>query len=264
HYVSKDAFQVTTALEQILEFATQDADPSRFYPLQEPIAKSAAVLEERLLGSEPSHLEALVKFAARGYRRLLSVREEHGLLALYHSLRAEDRPHEEAFRLTLARVFASPAFLYRAEEPVANVKQGPISPWEQATRLSYFLWSSTPDEALREAAAKGDLLDPDKLLSQAQRMLKDPRTRRLAVQFACQWLHVRDFDQFDEKNERLFPGFAKLRGSMYEEVIRYFEDLFQNDGSVLSILDADHSFVDTGLAEFYGLPISDSDGWRRV
>ncbi len=78
------------------------------------------------------------------------------------------------------------------------------------------------------------------------------KTRRLATEFACQWLHIRDFDHLDEKSERHFPTFVGLRGAMYEESIRFFTDLFQNDGSVLDILDADHTFLNEELAKHYG------------
>ncbi len=92
------------------------------------------------------------------------------------------------------------------------------------------------------------------LAPQMHRMLKDPRVRRLATEFACQWLHIRDFDQLNEKSERHFPTFAGLRGDMYEESIRFFTDLFQRDGSVLDILDADYTFVNDALAKHYGIP----------
>ena len=95
-------------------------------------------------------------------------------------------------------------------------------------------------------------------------MLADPRVRRLATEFACQWLHIRDFDTLDEKSERHFPTFAALRGPMYEESIRFFTDLFQRDGSVLGLLDADHTFLNEALAKFYGIPGVSGDEWRRV
>lgn len=69
----------------------------------------------------------------------------------------------------------------------------------------------------------------------------DPKTRRMAIHFACQWLHLRDFDQNDDKNEKLYPEFAALRGDMYEETVRFFEDMFRNNGSILDLLNADRS-----------------------
>ena len=84
-----------------------------------------------------------------------------------------------------------------------------------------------PDELLRDLAAAGRLREPDALVGQTRRMLEDPRVRRLAIEFACQWLHIRDFDNLDEKSERHFPGFGALRGPMYEESIRFFTDSFK-------------------------------------
>jgi hypothetical protein len=87
-------------------------------------------------------------------------------------------------------------------------------------------------------------------------MLRDERIRRLATEFASVWLHIYDFDELSEKSERHFPTFSGLRGAMYEETIRFFTDLFQNDGSLLDILDADHTFLNAELAEHYGIPFT--------
>jgi hypothetical protein len=132
-----------------------------------------------------------------------------------------------------------------------------------AARLSYFLTSSAPDEELRGAAAGGKLHESEVLLAQTRRLLRDAKTRRLATEFGCQWLHVRDLDTLDEKSERHFPTFANVRGLMLEETTRFFIDLFQNDRSVLSLLDADHTFVDAALAKHYGISL-EGDGWQRV
>ena len=139
-----------------------------------------------------------------------------------------------------------------------------VSDWELATRLSYFLWSSSPDAQLREAAARGGLHEPEQLVAQTRRLLTDDRVRRLATEFACQWLHIYDFDTHDEKSESLFPSFGTLRGAMYEESIRFFADLFQRDGSVLEILDADHTFVNEELAKHYDLTVTGGLEWQRV
>ena len=101
-------------------------------------------------------------------------------------------------------------------------------------------------------------------------MSRDPRVRRLATEFACQWLHIYDFDTHDEKSEATFPTFNGLRGAMYEESIRFFMDLVQRDGSVLELLDADHTFLNEDLAKHYGIPWESSrqtpsaDGTRSV
>ncbi len=272
HYVSHDALKLVDAYEQLWQYATQDADPSAFTPMRESIMKRAEAFKNLLVDTQPAHLDAVLKFADGAYRRPLTDAEREELRNLYRKLRTEEIPHDQAIRLTLARTLVAPAFLYKAEKPVAGEKPGPVSDFELATRLSYFLWSSAPDAELRAVAASGKLRKPDVLTAQMRRMIKDERTRRLATEFACAWLHIYDFDQLGEKSERHFPTFAGLRGAMYEETIRFFTDLFQNDGSVLSIVDADHTFLNAELAKHYGIELgtrssergAKSDGWQRV
>ena len=139
-----------------------------------------------------------------------------------------------------------------------------MNDFELASRLSYFLWSSAPDEELMTLAAAGELTNPDVIAAQTQRMLKDKRVRRLAIEFGSQWLHVRDFGDFDEKSERHFPEFAAVRNALGEEPVRFFTDLFQHDGAVLDLLNADHTFVNGTLAKYYAIGGSDDAGWRRV
>jgi hypothetical protein len=264
-FVSQDALTTVDAYEQILQYATQDGDPRKLEPLRQPITARAAALRQRLQGAEPVQLDAAVAFAAQAWRRPLATDEQEALRARYRAWRAQGLHHDEALRLVLARVLAAPAFLYRAERPAPGAAQGPVGDWELATRLSYFLWSGPPDAALRAAAAAGALRDPAALAAQARRLLSDARARRLAVEFGATWLHVRDFDHLDEKSEKAFPTFLALRGSMYEESIRFLTDLFQNDRPVLSLLDADHTFIDKALAAHYGLPwAAEGPEWRRV
>jgi hypothetical protein len=155
--------------------------------------------------------------------------------------------------MMLARVLVAPAFLYRGEKAAPGPKATPVNDWEIATRLSYFLWSSAPDAELTQLAATGKLHDPEVLAAQVRRMMKDERIRRLATEFGCQYLHVREVAELDEKSERHFPTFVNVRESMQEEVTRFFIDLFQNNRSVLSLLDADHTFVNADLAAHYGM-----------
>jgi len=264
HFVSQDALTLVDAFTQLLEYASQDSDPKLFEPFRKPIHDAADQFRRTLSESEPKQLAALIQFAACVYRRPLASGEAEELRALYDRLRAEKLPHEEAFRFTLARLFVAPAFLYRLEAAPSGTGAGAITPTELASRLSYFLWSSQPDAVLDEAAAKGELESPAQLASQTQRMLADPRVERFAREFACQWLHVYDFDTLDEKSERHFPEFPALRESMHEETVRFFIELIRRDGTVLDLLEADFSVVNEPLAKFYGFPGVSGPEWRRV
>jgi hypothetical protein len=263
-YVSQDALTLVDAFQQLLEYASQDADPKVFEPMRQPIADRAKALRGQLVASEPRHLSAVITLAGRAYRRPLSASETSELGGLYHRLRGEGISHDEAIRLVIARVLVSAAFLYRLEKPAPGVKAAPVDGWELASRLSYFLWSSMPDDELRGLAASGTLGRTEVLAAQARRLSKDPRIRRLATEFACQWLHIYDFESLDEKSERHFPTFAKLRGAMHEEVVRGFTDLFQNDGSVLSVFDCDYTFLNEDMAKHYEIPGVAGSQWRRV
>jgi mono/diheme cytochrome c family protein len=264
HFVSRDALTIVDSYAQLMEYATQDSDPRLFEPLRKPIHEHAAAFRQRLVEAEPKQLDALVDFAGLAYRRPLAPQEAEDLRGLYRRLRERELSHEEAFQLTLARVFVAPAFLYRLEAAPSGKQPGPVSNWELANRLSYFLWSSLPDTELREVAATGRLVDPNVLAGQARRMLADAPVRRLATEFACQWLHIYEFDTLDEKSERHFPSFVGLRGDMYEEAVRFFTDLFQRDGSVLEIWNADYLFVNEALARHYGIPGVTGGDWRRI
>jgi mono/diheme cytochrome c family protein len=264
HFISQDALTLVDVLDQLIQYATQDGDPGVFLPLRKPFQERANAFKKWLVDTEPKHLDAVLEFAGRAYRRPLKDAEAQELIALYQSLRKQEIPHQEAIRLLLARVLVAPAFLYRIEKPGAGSGQGPVSNFELASRLSYFLWSSQPDQELINLAARGTLARPEVLRAQMNRMLKDPRTRRLAIEFACQWLHINDFDHLDEKSERHFPTFASVRAAMYEESIQFFQDLFQNNRSLLDIVDADYTFLNGPLAAHYGIPGIKGDEWRRV
>lgn len=263
-FVSGDALISVAALEQLLEYASQDGRPSDFDPVRQPIQDAAAAYERQLVDAEPVQVDALVDFAAQLYRRPLTAKEEAGIRTLYKSLRDQEFDHDQAFRLSLGRLFASPAFLYRLETPQEGTDSSPVAGRELATRISYFLWSSMPDDTLDQLAAAEKLQDDTVLRDQLQRMRTDARSRRLAIEFACQWMHIRDFDQFDEKSEQHFPEFADLRALMYEESIQFFQDLIQRDGSILEIIDADHTFLNEPLAKHYGIPGVTGEQWRRV
>ena len=265
-FISREPVLLQSAFEQIYEYATQDRPDmvKAFTPMREPIRQRTAAFREREVASEPAQLEAVLRFAGKAFRRPATRDETQELRELYTTLRSREIPHTEALRLTLAKVLVSPAFLYRIEQPGEGTRPAPVSASELATRLSYFLWSSTPDDELLALAQSGDLLKPDVLAKQSRRMLQSPKIRRLAEEFGCAWLHLHGFTTLDEKSERHFPGFAALREPMYEESVRTFIDLFQNNRPIPTLLSADHTFLNESLAKHYGIPGVVGSEWRRV
>ncbi len=230
-FISQQPLAENNYLPQFIGFVTQDQPKeliAYFQSQREPFRKRAEAFEKDMEAAEPKQLDALLDFASRAYRRPLRDKEKADLLGLYQVLRKKGAAHDEAFCGVLARVLAAPAFLFRIEQPPPGKEPGPVNDWELAARLSYFLWSSAPDDELRRLAAAGKLHDPEVLAGQVRRMLKDDRLRALAVEFGTQWLHVRGFDEMQDKNEKLFPTFdADLRKAINEESILFFQDLFQ-------------------------------------
>ena len=267
-FISKQPIDEMKYLPLFIGFVTQDQPKSmfEFFEGQRPAFQKRA---DDLLAAEqvaiPKQLDALLEFAGRAYRRPLSEKETTDLRALYKTIRAKGHDHDDTVRRVLTRILVAPAFLFRIEQSPAGTKRQPINDWELATRLSYFLWASAPDEELRKLAAAGQLRNSDVLAGQVERMLEDQRLRALAIEFGTQWLHVRGFDQFSEKNETLFPTFdADFRAAAYEESVLFFQNLFQSDGAVTEVLDADYTFLNERLAKHYGIPGVSGPQWRRV
>ncbi len=267
-FVSQWPISENKYLPLFIGFTTQDQpkEAQQFFEgFREPFRKRAEEFEKEVESAAPTQLHALLDFAGRAYRRPLQESERDQLLGLYHALRSKGVGHEEAFAGVIARILVSPSFLFKLETPPAGKEPGPVNDWELATRLSYFLWSTAPDQQLLDLAASGQLRQPSVLQTQAQRMLKDDRIRALAIEFGTQWIHVRGFDEFKEKNEKLFPTFdEKLRAAIYEESILFFQDLFQHDQPVNRILDADYTYLNESLARHYAIPGITGPEWRKV
>ncbi|HYP14199.1 MAG TPA: DUF1592 domain-containing protein [Bryobacteraceae bacterium] len=243
-------------------------------------------LERQRTEAGPKHLEGLVQFATRAYRRPMSKAERDGLLAYYRGLRTKNElSHEDALRESVVSVLMSPDFLYRMdmETSAAPARQSalrqvamkspgavasrPLSSYALASRLSYFLWSSMPDEELLRHAAAGDLQNPEVLLAQTRRMLKDPKVRGLATEFTGNWLTFRHFEKNNSVDRTRFPGFTNdLREAMFNEPVRLIEDTILNNSSILELLYGKHTFVNPVLAKHYGMPEikGDSNTWVRV
>jgi len=243
-------------------------------------------VEKERVASEAKHLDALLQFAERAWRRPLTQAERDDLVSYYHTLREKNELlHEDAMRGSIVSVLMSPDFLYRIDllnesasasapplQPVAvnaptAVPVQPLPPYALASRLSYFLWSSMPDDELMRHAAAGDLRKPDVLLAQTRRMLKDSRVRGFATEFTGNWLEFRHFETSNSVDRQRFPSFTnELRESMFQEPIRFVEHVAQNDVSILDFLYGNYTFVNPALAKHYGVPEvkGDANTWVRL
>jgi hypothetical protein len=203
---------------------------------------------------------------ARAWRRPPAPEEVKRLVALVEARVGAGEPFEAGIRLALQAVLVSPHFLFRIE-PGATTGEGgkpkDLDGHALATRLSYFLWSSLPDEPLTTLAQKGRLADPAVLEGQARRMLADPRAAALAENFAVQWLELRRLTAFQPDPAR-FPGFEPLRASMRREAELLFDAVRCEQRDLHELLTARFTFVDRALAAHYGLPAPGGEGFVRV
>jgi hypothetical protein len=210
-FVSEQALATPTAYEGLVQYYRKPNDGARimFFYIQEfeqQIKKEEKAFLAAQVAAEPRHLEALLAFATRAWRRPLTADEHKTILASYHADRKEGIKHDPAFRAALARVLSSPWFLYRVEQPAPGPRWRAVSGDELATRLSFLLWESIPDDELRAKAAK--LHEPAVLEQQLRRMLKDGRMRGMAEEFGARWLGVRDFATNHGRNLKHFPEFT--------------------------------------------------------
>jgi mono/diheme cytochrome c family protein len=202
----------------------------------------------------------------RAYRRPPTAEDLEGLLSFYKSGR-ENADFEAGIRTALEAIIASPNFVFRFESEPETLKPGQtfrISDHELASRLSYFLWSTAPDDELLALAGQKKLHEPLVLEQQVRRMLADSRSVTLANRFAAQWLHLSDLDTMNP-DPLYYPQFDRtLAESMRREVELFFETIIREDRDVMELLTADFTFVDGRLARHYGIPNIDGTRFRRV
>ncbi len=209
--------------------------------------------------------DVLAKLGMRAFRRLIQPDEMDRLLKLFDAgEKLEGADFEKSMKLPLRGLLVSPFFLFRIEpEGVGAGDNYALGPWELATRMSYFLWSSMPDDELFELARSGKLGAPATLDQQVVRMLKDPKAVALSEVFAPQWLQVRRLEDMKFDAAR-FPGWNDgLRRAMFQELVLFFDAIRTEDLSVLTFIDSDFTFVDAALARHYGISAAGS-GFQRV
>ena len=210
--------------------------------------------------------QILTNLAHRAYRRAVTPADVSPLMGFYERGRQAgkfDKGIENAVRAMLV----SPNFIFREERDPVGAKPGSVyklGDYELASRLSYFLWSSMPDDELLDLAQKGRLKDAAVQEQQVRRMLADPKAKSLVANFAGQWLFLRNV-QSDKKDHDVFPDYDQsLRDAFKTETEMLFGSILENDGSVLDLLRANYTFLNEKLAKHYGVPDVYGPAFRKV
>ncbi len=224
---------------------------------------------------DPNNLEEVAEvaksnatqFASRAFRRPLSEEESERLLGLMRSAWEANATKEEIMQTMITVVMASPHFIYRIEEDnpkdfVDGIR--PLNDFELASRLSYFLWSSMPDDRLFQLAGAGSLHTPEQLSAEAERMLADPKSSALVENFAGQWLQLRDLEALSPDPKTYAAFDAKLRRSMRRETELLFMSVMKENRNILEMLSASFTYLDERLAKHYGIEGIQGDEFRKV
>ncbi len=209
----------------------------------------------------------LANLASRAYRRPVTRQEVDGLVRFVEMALRQGDGFEQGIQVAVEAILVSPHFLFRIErdrDPTDAQAAHQLTDFELATRLSYFLWSSMPDQQLFHLAAKKKLHNPKTLEAQVRRMLADPKSKALVENFGGQWLQLRNLDTAKPDPDR-FPLFTPaLRRDMKRETELFFESIIHQDRSILDFLDADYTFLNGRLAAFYGIPRVGGSDFQRV
>ncbi|MEP7336811.1 MAG: DUF1592 domain-containing protein [Acidobacteriota bacterium] len=205
--------------------------------------------------------------AHRAFRRPIEAAETEGLTAIATSAQQRGRSFEQALALAVQTILVSPDFLFRIEKdrnPQGITASYQLSLHELASRLSYFLWSSMPDDELLKAADNGSLRAPAVLTAQVRRMLKDAKASALVENFVGQWLEIRRLESVQPDRDR-FPDFDDyLRASMLKETEVFFQNIIQTDGSILDLVGGKYTFLNERLARHYGIKGVTGPEFRKV
>jgi hypothetical protein len=216
---------------------------------------------------EPACARTIVStLARRAFRRPVEAPEIATLMTFYEQGR-RGGSFDSGIQRAVRRILADPAFLFRAEREPANAVAGRVyrvADLDLASRLSFFLWSSIPDDELMNVAAAGRLSDPAVFEQQVRRMLADPKSEALVSNFAGQWLQLRNLERVSP-NPMEFPNFDDdLRQAFRRETELFFDSIIREDRSVLDLLRADYTFVNGRLARHYGIPGINGSQFRRI
>lgn len=245
-------------MERLLVAATDildEAKPTRIFLARPDKQTTKRAAAKKIL----SH------FAMRAYRRPVTLDDIARLLGLYDRAVKRNETHENAVKFALKAVLVSPNFLFRVEKDRPGSEPYPIDDYELASRLSYFLWASMPDDTLFQLAAQKKLRKPGVLEAQVQRMLKSPKAQAMADSFAGQWLRVRELTTSAQPDPSRFPNFTPtLRDAMIQETVHFFLSVLRDDSNLLELIDTDYTYLNEELAKHYGIEGVTGGAMRRV
>ncbi len=209
--------------------------------------------------------QILTHYATLAFRRPVELSETERLMRLFDKAKTAGDDFEAATKFALKGVLVSPNFLFRVERDRPTAEAYPLGDYELASRLSYFLWASMPDQELFSLAAQGRLRKPEVLDREVRRMLQNPKSRAFSDSFAGQWLRARDLYTTAHPDTNQFKDYTPtLRDAMYAETIDFFDSVVREDASLLRLLDADYTYLNEELAKHYGVPGVTGADMRRV
>ncbi len=219
------------------------------------------------LSPDQASAAILGRFASRAFRRPATPTEIERLVELAAKVRSEAGGFEEGIQVAIQAVLVSPHFLFKVETPKQLGEQGEmplVSQYELATRISYFLWSSMPDDELLLLAHRGQLREPARLLDKIARMLRDPRANRFVKNFAGQWLQLRNLDQVRPDDEKFETFDDEIRELMRRETLTFFAGVMRGNLPVTTLLDGQFTYLNEPLARFYGISGVEGEEFRKV
>ncbi len=253
--------------------AQLESFPAEMRPFVPPLVSAYQEAQAAQAAGRAGHVEDCVRLASRAWRRPLTASEKVELRGFYARIYATEKDHKKAIRALIARILVAPQFLYRVEQadagsPFRNASMAttatvkPLTNYELASRISFFLWASIPDDELMRAAAANELSTTAGLQKQVKRMLADEKARRLATEFFGQWLGFYHFDEHRGVDTSRFPEFNDdVKEGMYDEAISFFTHIVRQNRPVSDLLHADYTFLNQPLAKFYGVnkPVKSKD-----
>lgn len=247
------------------DLALETALPGNGEESGERLAMLIPVRPSETLPAREAARQVLERFAYRAWRKPPPSESLDGLLAMFDRAQERGDSYEQSIKLAMKAALVSPHFMFLAEPHPPEKGNYALGGYELASRLSYFLWSSMPDDALLASAASGALQDPNEIQIQVNRMLQDPRADALGKQFGGQWMGISQLGEMVKPDEHRFPEYTPaLQAAMRDEAFTYFNAIIREDHSLLELIQSDYTYVNKDLAAIYGIDGVEGDALQRV